>query len=155
MLCDRNRGNFPSFKYANCLKLPVTIHYEQAPIFAEGAGPADAFTRCGPRRVLPDAPLLDRSPSPLFHAGHYLHLPGVWGNDVVRLCQGLGQRAGGQEPGPAGGAGWARAGCSMGTIRAEEASGAKDDRSGLLELWTWWPRGTPWWSPTSTASPGG
>ena len=27
-----------------------------------------------------------------------------------------------------------RAGCSMGNIRAEEASGAKDDRSGLLEL---------------------
>ena len=27
-----------------------------------------------------------------------------------------------------------RAGCAMGNIRAEEASGAKDDRSGLLEL---------------------
>ena len=27
-----------------------------------------------------------------------------------------------------------RAGCSLGNIRAEEASGAKDDRSGLLEL---------------------
>ena len=27
-----------------------------------------------------------------------------------------------------------RAGCSMGNIRAEEASGAKDDRGGLLEL---------------------
>ena len=26
------------------------------------------------------------------------------------------------------------AGCSMGNIRAEEASGAKDDRGGLLEL---------------------
>ena len=27
-----------------------------------------------------------------------------------------------------------RAGCSMGNVRAEEASGAKDDRGGLLEL---------------------
>ena len=27
-----------------------------------------------------------------------------------------------------------RSGCSLGNIRAEEASGAKDDRSGLLEL---------------------
>ena len=27
-----------------------------------------------------------------------------------------------------------RAGCAMGNIRAEEASGAKDDRGGLLEL---------------------
>ena len=27
-----------------------------------------------------------------------------------------------------------RAGCTMGNIRAEEASGAKDDRGGLLEL---------------------
>ena len=27
-----------------------------------------------------------------------------------------------------------RAGCSMGNIRAEEASGAKDDRGGLLDL---------------------
>ena len=27
-----------------------------------------------------------------------------------------------------------RTGCSMGNIRAEEASGAKDDRGGLLEL---------------------
>ena len=30
--------------------------------------------------------------------------------------------------------GLARAGCAMGNIRAEEASGAKDDRGGLLEL---------------------
>ena len=48
-----------------------------------------------------------------------------------------------------------RAGCSMGNIRAEEASGAKDDRGGLLDLLDWWSRGTPWWSPTSTCSPGG
>ena len=27
-----------------------------------------------------------------------------------------------------------RAGCAMGNVRAEEASGAKDDRGGLLEL---------------------
>ena len=48
-----------------------------------------------------------------------------------------------------------RAGCSMGNIRAEEASGAKDDRGGLLSCWTRWSRGTPWWSPTLTGSPGG
>ena len=49
-----------------------------------------------------------------------------------------------------------RAGCAMGNIRAEEASGAKDDRGGLLELLDLvWSRGTPWWSPTSTGSPGG
>ena len=47
-----------------------------------------------------------------------------------------------------------RAGCAMGNIRAEEASGAKNDRGGLLELLDpWWSRGTPWWSPTSTGSP--
>ena len=48
-----------------------------------------------------------------------------------------------------------RAGCSLGNIRAEEASGARNDRRGLLELLTWWSRGTPWWSPTLTGSPGG
>ena len=49
-----------------------------------------------------------------------------------------------------------RAGCSMGNIRAEEASGAKNDRGGLLaNCWTWWSKGIPWWSPTSTGSPGG
>ena len=47
-----------------------------------------------------------------------------------------------------------RAGCAMGNIRAEEASGAKDDRGGLLELLDLVARATPWW-PTSTASPGG
>ena len=41
-----------------------------------------------------------------------------------------------------------RAGCSMGNIRAEEASGAKDDRAAASSnCWTWWSRGTPWWSP--------
>ena len=49
-----------------------------------------------------------------------------------------------------------RAGCPMGNIRAEEASGAKDDRGAASwNCWTWWSRGTPWWSPTSTGSPGG
>ena len=49
-----------------------------------------------------------------------------------------------------------RAGCSLGNIRAEEASGARNDRGGLLDsCWTWWSRGTPWWSPTLTGSPGG
>ena len=48
-----------------------------------------------------------------------------------------------------------RAGCSLGNIRAEEASGARNDRRGLLELLDWWSRGTPWWSPTLTGSPGG
>ena len=43
-----------------------------------------------------------------------------------------------------------RAGCSMGNIRAEEASGAKDDRGGLMELLDLVVEGTPWWSPTST-----
>ena len=36
-----------------------------------------------------------------------------------------------------------RAGCSLGNIRAEEASGARNDRGGLLELLDLWSRGTP------------
>ena len=48
-----------------------------------------------------------------------------------------------------------RAGCPMGNIRAEEASGAKNDRGGCWNCWTWWSRETPWWSPTLTGSPGG
>ena len=44
-----------------------------------------------------------------------------------------------------------RAGCAMGNIRAEEASGA---RTTAAASWIWWSRGTPWWSPTSTGSPG-
>ena len=48
-----------------------------------------------------------------------------------------------------------RAGCAIGNIRAEEASGAKDDRGGLWNCWIWWSRGTPWWSPTSNSSPRG
>ena len=39
-----------------------------------------------------------------------------------------------------------RAGCPLGNIRAEGASGVKNDRGGLLECWTWWSRETPWWS---------
>ena len=62
-----------------------------------------------------------------------------------------------------------RAGCSLGNIRAEEASGARNDRGGLLELLDLASEGwitslsedfdtataTPWWSPTLTGSPGG
>ena len=48
-----------------------------------------------------------------------------------------------------------RAGCSLGNIRAEEASGARNDRDGFWNCWNWWSRGTPWWSPTLTGSPGG
>ena len=48
-----------------------------------------------------------------------------------------------------------RSGCAMGNLRAEEASEAKDDRGGLLELLDLVVRGTHWWSPTSTGSPGG
>ena len=47
-----------------------------------------------------------------------------------------------------------RAGCAKGNIRAEEASGAKNDRGGLWNFWTWWSGETPWWLPTLTASPG-
>ncbi len=53
--------------------------------------------------------------------------------DAIRLCQGLGERARGQESGLGGGAPaplWLR----HGELRAEEASGAKEDRGGLLEL---------------------
>ena len=57
----------------------------------------------------------------------------MWGDDAVRLWQGFGERAGGRGSGPAGG-GLVRTGCAIGNIRAEEASGAKNDRSGLLEL---------------------
>ena len=45
-----------------------------------------------------------------------------------------------------------RAGCAMDNIRAEEASGTKNDRGGLLELLDLVVEGTPWWSPTSTGS---
>ena len=48
-----------------------------------------------------------------------------------------------------------RAGCTMGNIWAEEASGTKNDRGGLLELQDLVSRGIPWWSPTLTGSPGG
>ncbi len=40
------------------------------------------------------------------------------------------------------------AGCSLGNIRAEEASGARNDRGVSWSSWAWW-------SPTSTGSPGG
>ena len=62
--------------------------------------------------------------------------PGVWGDDAIRLCQ-----VSVREPEDknldlqverlvrAG-----AAGCAVGNIRAEEASGATDDRGGLLEL---------------------
>ena len=37
-----------------------------------------------------------------------------------------------------------RAGCAMGNIRAEEASGVKNDRGvACWNCWTWWSRGTP------------
>ena len=48
-----------------------------------------------------------------------------------------------------------RSGCAMGNIRAEEASGAKNDRGGLLELLDLVVEGDTWWSPTLTGSPGG
>ena len=60
--------------------------------------------------------------------------PGVKQDDAVRLRQGLSQRARGQESGPSGGAAGPRRLPPLGNIRAEEASGAKDDRGGLLEL---------------------
>ena len=47
-----------------------------------------------------------------------------------------------------------RTGCSMDNIRAEEASGARNDRCGLLELLDLLRGEIPWWSPTSTGSPG-
>ena len=60
--------------------------------------------------------------------------PGVQQDDALRLRQGLGERAGGQESGPAGGAAGPRRLLHLGNIRAEEASGARNDRGGLLEL---------------------
>ena len=54
-------------------------------------------------------------------------------DDALRLRQGLGERAGGQESGLQVER-LVRAGCSLGNIRAEEASGARNDRGGLLEL---------------------
>ena len=48
-----------------------------------------------------------------------------------------------------------RAGCAMGNIRAEEASRAKTTLADCCSCWTWWSRETPWWSPTSSGSPGG
>ena len=40
-----------------------------------------------------------------------------------------------------------RAGCSLGNIRAEEASGAGTTAAAFWNCWTWW-------SPTLTGSPG-
>ena len=77
-------------------------------------------------------------------------------DDAVRLCPGVSVREPEDKNLDLQVERLVRAGCSMGNIRAEEASGAKDDRGGLLE--TAGPggrRGTPWWSPTSTGSPGG
>ena len=48
-----------------------------------------------------------------------------------------------------------RAGCAMGNIRSEEASGARTTAAASWNCWTWWSRGTPWSSHTSTGSPGG
>ena len=48
-----------------------------------------------------------------------------------------------------------RAGCSIGNIRAEEASCAKNDRSDRLELLDLLVEGTPWWSPILTVCPRG
>ena len=59
--------------------------------------------------------------------------PGVQQDDALRLRQGLGERAGGQESGPAGGAAGPRR-LLPGQYRAEEASGARNDRGSLLEL---------------------
>ena len=47
-----------------------------------------------------------------------------------------------------------RAGCAMGNIRAEEASGPRTTAAASWSCWTWWSKATPWWSPTSTVSPG-
>ena len=42
-----------------------------------------------------------------------------------------------------------RAGCTMGNIRAEEASaGPRTTAAASWRCWTWWSRATPWWSPT-------
>ena len=54
-------------------------------------------------------------------------------DDAVRLRQGLGERAGGQKL-DLQVEGLVCAGWPMGNIRAEEASRAKNDRGGLLEL---------------------
>ena len=60
--------------------------------------------------------------------------PGVPRDDPLRLRPGLGERAGGQKSETCRWSGLVRAGCSLGNIRAEEASGARNDRGGLLEL---------------------
>ena len=57
----------------------------------------------------------------------------MWRDHAVRLRQGLGERAGGQQL-DLQVERLVCAGCVMGNVRAEEASGAKDNRGGLLEL---------------------
>ena len=54
-------------------------------------------------------------------------------DDALRLRQGLGERAGGQESGPAGGAAGPLR-LLPGKYPSQEASGARNDRGGLLEL---------------------
>ncbi len=48
-----------------------------------------------------------------------------------------------------------RAGCAMGNIRAEESSGTKDDRGGLLQLLDVLVSGDTLVAPALTAFPGG
>ena len=60
--------------------------------------------------------------------------PGVQQDDALRLRQGLGERAGGQESGPAGGAAGPRRLLPGKYPSRKKPAGARNDRGGLLEL---------------------
>ena len=81
--------------------------------------------------------------------------PGVQQDDALRLRQGLGERAGGQESGPAGGAAGPRRLLPGKYPSRRSQRGQERPRRPFWNCWTWWSRGTPWWSPTLTGSPGG
>ena len=72
--------------------------------------------------------------------------PGVWGHDALRLRQGLGQGAGGQEPGPAGGAPSSAPAAPWATSEPRRPAGPRTTAADSWNCWTWWSRATPWWT---------
>ena len=81
--------------------------------------------------------------------------PGVQQDDALRLRQGLGERAGGQESGPAGGAAGPAPAAPWAISEPRKPAGPGTTAAAFWNCWTWWSRRTPWWSPTLTGSPGG
>ena len=80
--------------------------------------------------------------------------PGVQQDDALRLRQGLGERAGGQEFGPAGGAVWSAPAAPWEISEPKKPAGPGTTAAASWNCWTWWSRGTPWWSPSRWSNRG-